>query len=84
MNRPRIRSLSIWQPLMVFLAFAGLLTAEAVVSGLPLWLAALGMAALLVLVLHFTVAKPAALLLLAAGRLAKGEGAGEIQIGGVR
>jgi len=83
MNRPRLRSLSIWQPLMVFLAFAGLLAAEAVVSGLPLWLAALGMAALLALVLHFTVARPAAYLLQAAGRLASGESTGEIQTGGV-
>ncbi|MDO9225527.1 MAG: EAL domain-containing protein [Pseudomonadota bacterium] len=83
MNRLRRLPLSIWQPLAVFLAFAGLLAAEAVVSGLPLWLAALGMAALLALVLHFTVVRPAAYLLQAAGQLARGESTGEIQTGGV-
>ncbi len=84
MSRLRLLPLSIWQPLVVFLAFAGMLMAQAVVSGLPLWLAALGMAALLALVLHFTVTRPAEYLLQAVGRLARGEVTGEIQTGGVR
>ncbi|MDP2432595.1 MAG: EAL domain-containing protein [Pseudomonadota bacterium] len=84
MNRPRLLPLGIWLPLTVFLALAGLLGMQTWIQGIPLWLSGVGLAGLLVLVLHFTVAKPAALLLLAAGRLAKGEGAGEIQISGVR
>ncbi len=82
-SRSRLPSLSVWQPLTVFLAFVGLLAAHAVASGLPLWLAALFMGALLALVLHFTVTRPAARLLLVAERLSRGESAGEIRVGGV-
>lgn len=84
MNRPHLLSLRVLQPLAVFLAFVGMLVAQAVISGLPLWLAALVMAALLVLVLHWTVARPAACLLRAAGRLASGDKVGTIEVGGVR
>lgn len=83
-KRPHLPSLRLWLPLTVLLALAGGLGIHAFPVIIPFWLAGLILATLLILVLHFSVAKPAARLLRAADRLARGESAGEIQIGGVR
>ncbi len=77
--RARRLSLSVWLTATVFLAFAGL---PAIARGFPLWQAALLMATLLALVQYFSVARPARRLQLAADRLARGEAAGELQVGG--